>query len=164
MLKPSSLLTLILALIIILGCGSSGRKKSNTMTYRRNVGKAFPLDMKEKTERILNKFNYTVVRREETYEQIYYETDWRYRSPFEDESELNIADARTSLTVNAVPRTRGGMPGANLYNVHLSAENEVRFEGSEEWVRVPMSNMLIAYLDKIAEDLKLELLQGIRKF
>lgn len=134
------------------------------MTYRRNVGTAYPLDMKQKTERIINKFNYTVVRREESYEQIYYETDWRYRSPFEDELELNIADARTSLTVNAVPKMRGGIPGSDLYNVYLSAENEVRFEGSEEWIRVPLSNMLVAYLNKIAEDLKLELLQGIRRY
>ena len=94
-------------------------------------------------------------------EQIYFESDWRYRGPFDDELELGIVDARTRLTINATPRTRGGM---DLYTVRMMAETQVRFEDVNEYVIVPMTDMLMEYLKTISDDLRLELMQGIRRY
>ena len=70
----------------------------------------------------------------------------------------------TFIKINATPRTRGSARDSDLYVVRVFAENKVRFEGTEEFVYTPMSKMLISYLNKFSEDLKLEFLQGIRKF
>ena len=159
--KYIGVIIILLAIGILLGCASSGKPRTNPTNYNRNVGTAYPLDMKTKTVRILNKFNYVVVRQEESFEQIYYETDWRYRQPFDDEIDLGIVDARTRLTVTATPRTR---VGTDLYNVRVRAETQVRFQDTEEFTVVPMSDLLIKYLNDISDDLKMELSTGIRRY
>lgn len=164
MLKTSYLLSIILALVILLSCSSSMKKESLSTDYSANLGTATSYDFKEKTQRLLMRYQYELVRFEETSDQIYYETEWKNRTPFDDELELGIVEGRTRFTINAHPRGRIGVGGADLNVVRLFGENMVRYEGSDEWLRVPMSKMLRAYFNKFAEELKLEFRTGIRKF
>lgn len=161
MFKSSSIFAIFLILCIILGCSSARKSGENPTNYNRNLGTAYPTDVKEKTARIFNKYNYVIIRHEESFEQIYFETDWRYRGPFDDEIDLGIVDARTRLIVNATPRTRSG---TDLYTVRMTAETQVRFEDTNEYITVPMTDMLMAYLKTISDDLRLELMQGIRRY
>ena len=162
--RRETIAAIFLCLILLMGCASSGNGGGGVKNYLKNVGTATPLDVNQKTNRILQKYQYRVVRSQEDEYQMYFETDWRYRTPFEDELETGVVDARTRLTVTGKPRSRTGVAGADLYVVRVMAENEARYEGSQQWMRVPMSNMLVEYLDKISDDLKLELLQGIRQY
>lgn len=46
----------------------------------------------------------------------------------------------------------------------MYAENLVRLIDSDEWIRIPMTNMLKSYLYRVSDDLKTDLLTGIRQF
>ena len=46
----------------------------------------------------------------------------------------------------------------------MYAENLVRLIDSDEWIQIPMTNMLKSYLYRVSDDLKTDLLSGIRQF
>lgn len=94
---------------------------------------------------------------------IYLETEWKSRYPFEDEIQQGVEEARTRMTLQAIPRTRVS-GGSDLNVVRLFCENMVRLRDQTQWQRVPMSKSLMDYLEGFAEDLRMEFRTGIRKF
>jgi len=151
-------------LVFLTACAGSGGATSSS-TYSADVGTATSLDVKDKGTSFLDRQQYQVVRQEETNELIYMETHWRFRSPFEDEVELGVEEARTRLFLRATPR---GMRQQGLFSdisvVKLTAENQVRYLGETAWRDAHMTPKLRSYLRKLSDDLSIVFRTGIRKF
>lgn len=166
MLKVKSFSILILLISILGGCAGTyqSKKKTRLTTFNTKVGIATAIDIKEKARRLLDRYQYQVIRFEETYDEIYIETQWNYRTPFEDEYNQTIVNARTRFIIVTNPRTRSYAGGADMHVVTVRGENQVRLVDSNNWINSPISDMLMTYFNKFAEDLKTELSMGIRKF
>lgn len=157
--------TLSTLALLCVGCGSQSAdvSRSRASTFSADLGTATAYDFKDKTGRMLDRYQFQLFRFEETADIIYMETDWKARYPFEDELEEGIAEARTRLIIQARPRTRNPA-GSDLHTVRLVAENRVRFQDSGEWQRIPMSKQLISYFKRFADELQTEFRTGFRKF
>lgn len=160
--------TLLLGVFMAAGCaGSSSGNKANIPSpnnYTTEVGVATDFDFKEKTRRILDKYQYEIVRFEESSDMIYFETRWKDRYPFEDEDQLGISQARSRFILEARPRTRGIRGSVKVFRITVIAENEALYLGSEEWQHVPMTSSYKKYVKRFAEDLRSEFRSGIRRF
>ena len=163
----TSRLTLVAACVALWGCaagaGGSGTETYKDITWRAGEGSMFIVN--EKTLRILNRYNYETVRREDSQQLVFYQTSWKYRNPFDDELEKGVIDARTRLTVKARPRRTAAMAGAsNMYAVQVVAENMVQMADTGEWTRMPNSEAYKAYIRDIAKALENELRMSINIF
>jgi len=151
-------------LVFLAACSGSGGTTNNS-TYDTDIGTATSLDVKEKGTLFLDRQQYQVLRQEETTELIYMETHWRFRSPFEDEIELGVEEARTRIFLRATPR---GMRQQGLFSdissVKLTAENQVRYRGETTWKDAHITPKLRSYLRKLSDDLSIVFRTGIRKF
>lgn len=165
--KRFSCCTILLFLLpFFIGCAgsASGDKTEPSNGFSTDVGTATEFDFYQKTRRILDRYQYEIIRQEESVDMLYVETRWNDRIPLEDEQAIEIVQARTRVIVQARPRTRGGTGSSRVYKVHFIAENEVLFINNDEWVRVPLTPQCRAYLAKFADDLQTEFRTGIRKF
>ena len=147
------------------GCSAtnSSVKKENSTSYTAKAGKATALDFKKETSNILtNRFSYQIVRTEETTDQIYFETNWQYRVPFEDEKILGIADARSRIKVNARPRIK--FRQEEPWPVTVICDNEVRLQNSQAWIEMPLTDMTMEYFRSIVRELRIEYDMGIRVY
>lgn len=151
--------------LLSVGCGSRSAdvSGSRTSTYSADLGTATAYDFRDKTGRLLARYQFSVYRFEETTDLIYLETEWKNRYPFDDEIDQGIVEARTRLIIQARPRIQTPT-GSDLNTVKLVAENLVRFQNSAQWQRVPMSKQLRAYLKRFVDELQTEFRTGFRKF
>lgn len=153
-----------IALVFISACSGSGEATRNSL-YTADIGTATALDVKDKGRLFLDRQQYQVLRQEETNELIYIETHWRFRSPFDDEVEQGVEEARTRIFLRATPR---GMRQQGLFSdisiVKLTAENQVRYRGETTWRDARITPQLRSYLRKLSDDLSIEFRTGIRKF
>ncbi|MFB0517524.1 MAG: hypothetical protein ACETWG_13105 [Candidatus Neomarinimicrobiota bacterium] len=140
----------------------------NASAYRDltvGAGEATSRDIFVKAPRILDRYQYEIVRQEESSHQLYFETRWQLRSPLDDERLLGVVETRTRLTIQARPRRAAAVSGAaNLYIVQIVAENMVRLSDHEEWIRIANTDMYKAYVRSVAEDLKNEFRMSMRRF
>ena len=106
------------------------------------------------------KNQYEFERRVDTMEDVYVETQWQDHSPLEDERAQGYSFARTRIIITARPRNRS--PG-NLqsFSVTFRAECLVRTE-TGDWVVVPMTAMRKSHLRGIADEVKADIVTGIR--
>ena len=156
---------MVWSLILLAGCAGAGGNESVYRDITRPAGEGSLYDINTKTSRILNRNNYETIRNEQTDHLIFFETNWRYRTPFTDELSQGVVEAQTRLTVRARPRRAATVAGAsNLYIVKLVAENRVLFAGNATWVTIPNTGEYRAYIAKMAKDLENELRMAIRKF
>jgi hypothetical protein len=161
-------LMLILAVTILAlsvnGCSSSGAfDKSSAQTYTANLGTATHYDFRDKTRKMLDRFQFYILRYEQTTDATFFETDWKIRYPFEDEILDGIEEARTRLIITANPRTRVPI-GPDLQTVRMEAENQIRYRHSADWHYKEMSPMLKGYLRDFADKLSTEFRTGIRQY
>jgi hypothetical protein len=148
-----------LFLLALAACASSGGAGASA-DVTQQVGTAPRADANAKSRAILQRHQYVVQREEGTSGRetnMYLETQWRPRVPFDDERALGAEAAETRLIVRARPRVRDG----DVYTVAMTVENRLRMaDGS--WVSPPATSEFTAYARNIADDLRRELVQGIR--
>jgi hypothetical protein len=155
---------LLFLALIISGCaGSSSGKKAASHTYSTSLGTATTFDLNDATTQAFNKFQFQVLRYEESGDRIYVETQWKHRTPFEDEQQAGIVEARTRIIMEARPRIRSG-GGTKLHTIQLIGENSVVFAVANTWVNAPLSSMCKDYLKRIADDLKTRFSAGMRRY
>ncbi|MCI0693394.1 hypothetical protein L0337_15490 [candidate division KSB1 bacterium] len=152
---------LILFLLFFLGCASSAsREKAPSASdyVAKRIEPTKGEDFFIASQLILSsRFQYEIARTEETSQELYLETSWKNRYPFEDEIASGVVQARSRIILRARPSYIGPAdPAAQLYNLDFHAENEVLLESKDEWLRLPMSKMLRQYFDRIVGDLKTE--------
>lgn len=159
------LIVFMVSLILVGGCSGSGRSDREVRPdlYTANLGTATQLDFREKTRKMLDRYQFQVIRFEQTTDATFFETEWKLRYPFEDELQQSVEEARTRLIITATPRTRTPM-GSDLHTVRFEAENQVRYRDARDWHYIQMSDMLKAYLKEFCDKLATEFRAGIRRY
>ncbi len=156
---------LVLATALAVGCASAGGGSTGLTSrhFQQDVGNATARDVERRTPRILERYHYVIVRHETSERRTYIETDWRTRTPFEDEVARGISSVRSRIIVRA--RQRGGATGSTaLMVVTFTMENLALDEESGQWRQAVVTDMFTAYAKRIANRLKDEFTSGIRVF
>jgi hypothetical protein len=156
--------SLFLLLLALMGCAaSSSGSKSATLKYTADLGTATTFDFQEKSQRLLNKYQYQIERYDEFGPRLYLETQWKDRRPFDDEQNSGIVEARSKIILEAKPHTRSAGT-TRLNKVQLIGENLVIFAKTQAWVSVPLTPMCKAYFKQFADDLRTEFRTGFRRY
>lgn len=154
-----------LTIFVVAACASSqSTGGSRTTTYRKQVGQATRGDLARKTRLIFNRFHFVMEREDSSVSRQMFQSRWDGRFPLQDEIDSGVVEARTRLTVRARARGAGGRGAADTRVVELLIENMVRMAEDAPWRRGFMTPLFLVYANRIHEDLKTELLQGVRVF
>ena len=150
---------------LAVGCASAGGGSARLASgyFQQDVGNATARDVERRTPRILERYHYVIVRHETSERRTYIETDWRQRTPFEDEEARGISSVQSRIIIRA--RQRGGAVGSTaLMVVTFRMENLALDEDSGQWRQAVVTDMFRAYAKEIADRLKDEFTSGIRVF
>jgi hypothetical protein len=148
---------------VIAGC--SGAMQANTAAtatrFERGLGMASARDVMDKTSKVIRQHQFEVFRSENP-PNLYLETHWRTRAPFEDEEKLGVTSAQTRVIMRAQQRTTSSL--ADFYSVDLTIENRVqRMGGGDTWDSSLATPQYVEYANRITQDLKDELNIGVRR-
>ncbi|HUF51535.1 MAG TPA: hypothetical protein VMN60_11905 [Longimicrobiales bacterium] len=142
----------LLFVIALAGCASGAARPYVTV----QAGTAPRLDIDTKLKLVLQRHQYVLVR-EEQETNLYYETQWRPRTPFDDEQGVGATHAESRIIVRARPRSR---ETAN-YTVSFTVENRLR-TADAEWVSSAVTDQFGRYARELGGEFTRELAQGIR--
>jgi hypothetical protein len=154
-----NLLILFFPFLISCAGSASSEKPSSAVDYvAKRIEPTKGEDFFSSSNLILtSRFQFEIARTEATTQELYLETVWKNRYPFEDEIAGGVVQARSRIILRARPSYIGPTDQADLlYNLDFYGENEVLLSGTEEWSRLPLSKMLRKYFDDIVDDLKTE--------
>lgn len=152
---------LLFATFLPLACATTGGAGSSL--FRREIGDASFRDAYELSLRIVHRHHYEVSSQDTAYPQIRIDTNWRERTPFDDERALGVNRAESRLVITG--RARGQSELGPSYKINLIAENRVRLVGSTDWNESTNTAMFRQYADSIVQDFKRELdVIGVRRF
>lgn len=154
-----------LSVLFVAGCaGTSGAGDLGLPGhYQADVGLATAFDLRDKTRRVLDKYQFEVLRFDQNADMIYYETQWKDRYPFQDEVDQGIEGTRTRIIIQGKPRTRRKNQ-SDVFSVKFSAESQVRLKETSDWHYALISPMAKIYLKQLADDLETEYRSGLRRF
>lgn len=111
---------------------------------------------------LVSRHHFQYEREENSEGQLYVETLWRFRTPFDDELASNVSEARSKIILTAYPRELTNPAG--LWVASIEGRNEVKLEGGQGWVTLPLTEEAKKYFANIAEDLRIEYRMGVREF
>lgn len=139
------------------GCASIfGESQERYYHHRSSLGNALVNDIVQNVPNILEgRFLYNLSTVRITSNRIYYETEWNYRNPFQDEMEEGAGQARTKFILEANPRGSAapGGPQRRIARVRISVQNAVLIDG-EGWVGIPAGEGLTQHIDSIKRELR----------
>lgn len=150
--KFSKLLIAVLMSMII---GCAGNSPDQYRDFRTSAGEANESMISGQVQKIIDLYQYEIVRFEESNISKVWETAWKARVPFDDERSLGILDAQTKIIIQARPKSRSG--ASPVYRVYINAQNMVRLEAGDEWIRIPNTKQYSAYIREMASTLRSEL-------
>ena len=156
-----SWLILPAALLFVVGCAVSGGGMS---AYKEQLGMATPGDLAKETRLIFEQHQFEMETEDSSTTYQVYRTRWNGRTPFQDELDSGVVEARTRLTVTGRARGGGSSGSANVRVAEFSAENLVMYAANGEWVIGPITPMVRDYIDEISNELKMRLSTGLRVF
>jgi hypothetical protein len=153
----------LFTVVLLAGCASAGRSgtDANTARFERAVGTGSAPDVMTRSQKVIRQHQFEVRQLAEP-PNIYIETEWRNRSPFEDEVGLGVMTAQTRLIVRA--RQRATTPLGPVFGVNVAFENRVRMMGSEDWTEASATDQYRRWTDTITEEFRRELNIGVRKY
>lgn len=151
---------ILAAILLLAGCGARG--SAGVAHFARGVGLATANDLAEASSRVFDLHQFEIEREEEA-PNIYKETRWRARTPFDDEQALGVTAAQVRAIMRARPRSTTSALGS-VYTVDLTVEQRVQTLTSDEWVSITVTPAARAYAERIAADLRRELDVGVRRF
>lgn len=163
-LAPQPVISLAAA-VALLGCAASaqwGAGGAEPTSYKKALGTAALTDVQTKVPKVLSRYQYEIERQDESLSLLTIQTRWNGRYPLEDERAQRVTEAMTRLILTARARARTGGT-ADVRIVDLTAENRVLMADSTEW-RGLMTPMFKEYVDKLVDELKTDLLTGVRVF
>lgn len=144
---------ILLLFAVCASCAGSGAgtKTRDRQAYNASLGISYRAEFFGVSQHILiNKYQYQFIREEENPRLIYFQTAWKNRSVFADEVDMGIVAAQSRIRITAKARHAG------QYSLDFYAENNVRYEGKDEWEPGPLSPMCEKFFDQVAEDLRFE--------
>jgi hypothetical protein len=148
------------ALLFVLGCAASG----GLSAYKEQLGNATPGDLAKETRLIFERFQFEMEREDSSLTYQVYQTRWNGRTPFQDELDSGVVEARTRLVVTGRARGSGSAGTANVRVVEFVAENMVMYSETGDWVIGRVTPMFREYVDEISNELKMRFTSGLRVF
>jgi len=158
--SKARLAAVLLAGGLLAGCASSGNGGVDTR-FERAVGTGSAPDVLERSMKVLRQYQFEIQQQLEA-PNIYIETKWRPRVPFDDEVMIGVRLAQTRAIVRAKPRGTGGM--GETYAVEVTVENRVQRTEVSDWLTDVVTPMYRKYADQITSDFRNELTIGVRKY
>ena len=156
------ILTSLICLVISTCAGTGGLTKPNR--HMVVVGDGSYYNFQNSAEKILNRYHYTVYRREEYGARLYIETQWKDHKPLDDEFDLGISHVQTRLIIEARPKMRDQSSNRAMNTVKFSGEVLVRLGPMSDWKELVMTPSRKKYFKQCADDLKVDLRGSIQKF
>ncbi len=151
---------------LLFGCaGTSGSGSSNgrVEVYNNDLGIATNYGIQDQTQEILvNKYHFEVLYYDDTSNRVYVETDWKERTPFEDERHQGVLQAKSRIILEARPRGRTGE--TSRMSVRFKGENLLYFSDTASWERGHMTRQCRAYFKEIANELKTRFATLVREY
>jgi hypothetical protein len=105
------------AALLLLACSGTLARLG---TVEHTIGRASAHDIMTEVPAVLRRHGYAIYEAREDGSNLYIETGWQDRAPFDDEAEQGVDYARTRF----IARARMSAPG--IYELRISAENQVR--------------------------------------
>ena len=152
----------LICLIITSCAGSGGLIKPNR--HMAVVGEGSYYNFQNSAEKILDRYHYTVYRREEYGARLYIETQWKDHKPLDDEFVLGISNVQTRLIIEAKPKMRDASSNRAMNTVKFSGEVLVRLGPMSDWKELAMTPLRKKYFKQCADDLKFDLRASSQKF
>jgi hypothetical protein len=151
---------LLIGLTIVQGtaCGSANYLGSVTNEYgvfRDRTGHMTETDLYDRLPMILARYGYFILEHDRHDKTLIFETQWKDRPPFEDETVRGAVSARTRFRLRAVQ-------SGSMYSTWLEADNMIE-TSRNAWIIMPIYDELREYMTGIATELRLELASGIRR-
>ena len=161
--KTLKIILISLICLIITSCaGSGGLIKPNR--HMAVVGEGSYFNFQNSAEKILDRYHYTVYRREEYGARLYIETQWKDHKPLDDEFVLGISNVQTRLIIEAKPKMRDASSNRAMNTVKFSGEVLVRLGPMSDWKELAMTPLRKKYFKQCADDLKFDLRASSQKF
>ena len=161
--KTLKIILISLICLIITSCaGSGGLIKPNR--HMAVVGEGSYFNFQNSAEKILDRYHYTVYRREEYGARLYIETQWKDHKPLDDEFILGISNVQTRLIIEAKPKMRDASSNRAMNTVKFSGEVLVRLGPMSDWKELSMTPLRKKYFKQCADDLKFDLRASAQKF
>ena len=161
--KTLKIILISLICLIITSCaGSGGLIKPNR--HMAVVGEGSYFNFQNSAEKILDRYHYTVYRREEYGARLYIETQWKDHKPLDDEFILGISNVQTRLIIEAKPKMRDASSNRAMNTVKFSGEVLVRLGPMSDWKELAMTPLRKKYFKQCADDLKFDLRASSQKF
>lgn len=154
------------AVALLLACASSspgGAGGPEPASYKKSLGTAALSDIVRQVPRVFNRHQYEIERSDSSTAYLRIQTRWNGRYPLKDEIDRGVSEAMTRLIVMARARARTGGT-VDVRVIELEAENMVLVRDSTQWRHGFMTPMFKEYVDRIVDELKTELLTGIRVY
>ncbi len=152
----------LICLVISTCAGSGGLTKPNR--HMAVVGEGSYFNFQNSAEKILDRYHYTVYRREEYGARLYIETQWKDHKPLDDEFVLGISNVQTRLIIEAKPKMRDASSNRAMNTVKFSGEVLVRLGPMSDWKELAMTPLRKKYFKQCADDLKFDLRASSQKF
>ncbi len=160
-------LRLVLGLILIsllFSCAGSGAAGGGggKISLKANMGDYLPRNINEQTDKVLKKHQYLIERQEDNGGDMYFETRWKERSPYEDEATEGVVGGRSRVIVTARPTQKvlNYTTGQRMFKTSIVIENQVKLKDSAHWEPFACSPKVMAQFKRISDDLKSELRFG----
>jgi len=146
--------------------GSEGPSNADGVLLTKDLGRVdanFFADAMQKV--LLRKYAYTLRRREEQFQNVYYETEWELRNPTPEERRQGITDTRHRVVIQGRRMGTSDVAGATqVFRLSLRAEHQVRTINLPNWHPAPSFNdALLENLRRMVSDLELEVRSGVRR-
>ncbi|MCP4726498.1 MAG: hypothetical protein GY863_15745 [bacterium] len=157
------LLLVLFSAFLLIQCAGGGATTASRSGYKKTLGDFRKAGIRLKSRNLIVKNGFEIEREEGVEDDdigdIYINTRWKTRTPFEDEKANNIISARTRITIRgrSSQRSLNMTSGERLFKVEFDTEGEVMIQGQNEWVKQPYSVELTAYLQKLCDELTVEL-------
>jgi len=142
------------ALALLSGCVSGGGGVRDPATFARDLGRVHYNDIQAGVEKIFQKWKLTVLRFEETYSTVYYETEWTLREPHASEQAQGATQARERIVLE-------GRRGGDFFRINFKGACELLIAGRDGWQRPPISDPSREKFQRIFSDLEMETRTGI---
>lgn len=125
-------LCLILALLTQACAGMAGVREVSQTYWREDMGRINPPTLQAGLQKIIQKYALRIDRREQTAQEIYFETNWIERPVMAEEQLRGVASARNRVVLRgrALEEELGG---GNVFRVIWELQNEVTTQIGRGW-------------------------------
>jgi len=143
-------LPLAAGVVVLFACATAPRSSVED-SYFADLGSVAPGRMGPAVDSVLVAgYGFEMARREEQYASAFYETVWKERSPFDDERDAGVSDARSRVVI------RGQRAAGGAYRTVMEGENQVRTDSVPTWHLAPVTAEFQDWMSRIESDLKEE--------